>query len=58
MIGKDNKKRGFKGVPKKEQPEFDQNIVEISRVTRVMAGGKRLSFRASVVIGDRNGRVG
>ncbi len=58
MIGKDNKKRGFKGAPKKEQPEFDQNIVEISRVTRVMAGGKRLSFRACVVIGDRKGRVG
>lgn len=57
MIGKD-KKRGFKGTPKREQPEFEQNIVEISRVTRVMAGGKRLSFRACVVIGDRKGRVG
>lgn len=57
MIGKD-KKRGFKGAPKREQPEFEQNIVEISRVTRVMAGGKRLSFRACVVIGDRKGRVG
>jgi small subunit ribosomal protein S5 len=38
--------------------EFDQIIVEIARVTRVMAGGKRLSFRACVVIGDRKGRVG
>lgn len=57
MIGKD-KKRGFKGAFKREQPEFEQNIVEISRVTRVMAGGKRLSFRACVVIGDRKGRVG
>lgn len=57
MIGKD-KKRGFRGAPKREQPEFEQNIVEISRVTRVMAGGKRLSFRACVVIGDRKGRVG
>lgn len=43
---------------KKVASEFEQVIVEISRVTRVMAGGKRLSFRACVVIGDRKGRVG
>lgn len=53
---KDNKKKGFR--PKKEVSEFDQTIVEIARVTRVMAGGKRMSFRACVVIGDRKGRVG
>lgn len=44
--------------PKKERPEFDQSIVDLSRVTRVTKGGKQLSFRACVVIGDRNGRVG
>ena len=38
--------------------EFDQKIIELSRVTRVMAGGKRMRFRACVVIGDRKGRVG
>jgi small subunit ribosomal protein S5 len=38
--------------------EFDQKIVEIKRVTRVVAGGKRMRFRALVVIGDRKGRVG
>lgn len=38
--------------------EFDQAIVDIARVTRVMAGGKRMRFRACVVIGDRKGRVG
>lgn len=53
---KDFKKKGQRF--KKEVSEFDQNIVEIARVTRVMAGGKRLSFRACVVIGDRKGRVG
>ncbi len=57
MTAKD-KKRNFKGAPKREQPEFEQNIVEVSRVTRVMAGGKRLSFRACVVVGDHKGRVG
>src|SRR3989339_101970 len=49
------KKRSFKD--KQEKPEFEQKIVDIARVTRVMAGGKRMSFRACVAIGDRNGRV-
>ena len=38
--------------------EFDQKVVEVSRVTRVVAGGKRMRFRALVVIGDHKGRVG
>lgn len=44
--------------PEREDKEFDQVIVDISRVTRVMAGGKRMRFRACVAIGDRKGRVG
>ena len=42
----------------REVREFDQEIIEIARVTRVMAGGKRMRFRACVVIGDRKGKVG
>lgn len=42
----------------KEDKEFEQNIIDIARVTRVMAGGKRMRFRACVVIGDKKGRVG
>lgn len=38
--------------------EFEQKIIDLARVTRVMAGGKRMRFRACVVIGDRKGRVG
>ncbi len=38
--------------------EFDSQVVEIKRVTRVVAGGKRMRFRALVVIGNRSGRVG
>ncbi len=41
-----------------EKPEFEQKLVDLARVTRVTKGGKRLSFRALVVIGDRKGRVG
>src|SRR3954469_10884087 len=38
--------------------EFEQKVVEVKRVTRVVAGGKRMRFRALVVIGDKKGRVG
>lgn len=38
--------------------EFDQKIIDLARVTRVMAGGKRMRFRACVVVGNRKGRIG
>jgi len=47
-----------RGKFKKEKPEFDQQIVDLARVTRVTKGGKQLSFRACVVIGNRKGKVG
>ena len=42
----------------KEKPEFDQQIVDLARVTRVTKGGKQMSFRCCVLIGDKKGRVG
>lgn len=51
------KQRGGR-APKRERPEYDQHIVDLARVTRVTKGGKQMSFRACVVIGDRMGRVG
>lgn len=41
-----------------EESEPEQRLVDLARVTRVVAGGKRLRFRACVVVGDRQGRVG
>jgi small subunit ribosomal protein S5 len=41
-----------------EKKEFQEKTLEIRRVTRVVAGGKRFSFRAAVVVGDLKGRVG
>lgn len=41
-----------------QRDEFEQRILEIARVTRVMGGGKRMSFRACVAIGDKKGSVG
>ncbi|HEU0085583.1 MAG TPA: 30S ribosomal protein S5 [Candidatus Paceibacterota bacterium] len=40
------------------KPEFDQKILDIRRVTRVVAGGRRFSFSVSLVAGDRKGSVG
>ena len=40
------------------KPEFDQKILDIRRVTRVVAGGRRFSFSVSLVAGDRKGAVG
>ena len=49
---------GSKGKSFGVKDEFDQRILDIARVTRVMAGGKRMNFRACVAIGDRKGSVG
>ncbi len=43
---------------KKEEKKYEQKLVDLARVTRVTEGGKRMRFRACVVIGDRQGRVG
>lgn len=51
-------RRGRRGA-REEKPaeEFEQRVIDIARVTRVMAGGKRMRFRACVAIGDKKGRV-
>ena len=38
--------------------EYDQKIISIRRVTRVMAGGRRFSFSVAMVIGNKKGKVG
>lgn len=43
---------------KREEKEFEEKVVQIDRITRVVAGGRRLRFRATVVVGDKKGRVG
>ncbi|MBX4210723.1 30S ribosomal protein S5 [Candidatus Parcubacteria bacterium] len=42
----------------KVKPEFDQKIIDIRRVTRVVAGGRRFSFSVALVAGNRRGSVG
>jgi len=41
-----------------EKREYEQKLLGIARVVRVVAGGRRFRFRAVMVIGDKNGRVG
>ncbi len=40
------------------KPEFDQKILNIRRVTRVVAGGRRFSFSVALVAGDKKGAIG
>ena len=54
---KDKKPFGRKPRGRKKR-EFDQVLVDVARVARVMAGGRRFRFRVTVVIGNRKGRVG
>jgi len=58
MDKKDGKKNNHKASFARPKPEFDQKIVSIRRVTRVVAGGRRFSFSVALVAGDRKGGVG
>lgn len=53
-----SERRTMRRRPQREAEEFDQVMIDLARVTRVMAGGKRMRFRSCMVIGDRKGRVG
>jgi small subunit ribosomal protein S5 len=55
MIDNRNSK-GFVEVT--ETPEFEEKLIQVDRVTRVVKGGRRMRFRATVVVGNRNGKVG
>ena len=51
---------GRKPGPRQERPkpEFDQKMINIRRVARVTAGGKRFNFSIAMVLGNRKGMVG
>lgn len=55
---KSRKSGGGRDRKPKEAKEFEEAILQIDRVTRVVKGGRRLRFRLTVVIGDKKGRVG
>ena len=48
------KDRNHREKPKKE---FDELLLEVRRVTRVTTGGRRMSFRATILVGNRKGKI-
>tara|TARA_B100000315_G_C14203934_1_gene418918 strand:+ start:93 stop:602 length:510 start_codon:yes stop_codon:yes gene_type:complete len=42
----------------RQKRDFDQKVLDVARVTRVVKGGRRFRFRTAVVIGNKKGRVG
>ena len=57
--GKGRGKGGGRGKGRGREPkEFEEEVLDIARVTRVVKGGRRMRFLATVAIGDKKGRVG
>ena len=64
--GQGGASRGPGGAPRggrrpsfeRAKPEYDQKILAIRRVTRVVSGGRRMTFSVALAIGDRKGMVG
>jgi small subunit ribosomal protein S5 len=50
--------RGSNRTFERPRPEFEQKIVAIRRVTRVVSGGRRMSFAVALAIGDKKGSIG
>lgn len=53
-----SRKRKVETQEEKPQSEWTERVVQIRRVTKVVKGGKKLSFRAIVIVGNQKGQVG
>ena len=59
MVSKGKQFKGNRPQERQKAPgDYEQKVLDVSRVARVTAGGRRFSFRVTVVIGDRAGKVG
>jgi len=57
MIDQKGTKTSY-NAPEKEQKEFDEKVVQVSRVSKKTKGGNKMGFSILMVVGDRKGRVG
>ena len=53
-----DKRGGDRFRTERVKPEYDQKSIDVRRVARVVAGGRRFSFSVAMIIGDRKGKVG
>ena len=53
-----NRKKRVETQESKPESEWTEQVVQIRRVTKVVKGGKKLSFRAIVIVGNKKGQVG
>ncbi|KAL8130355.1 hypothetical protein V2J09_019510 [Rumex salicifolius] len=58
MDSKVKKRSGFRTRKEKTRDGFDERVIQVRRVTKVVKGGKQMRFRAIVVVGDKKGQVG
>lgn len=56
--GRGGGRRPGRGGHERARPEFEHKVINVRRVTRVVAGGRRFSFSVALVAGDRKGAVG
>lgn len=47
-----------KNIKNKEETQWEERVVQVKRVTKVVKGGKKLSFRAILIIGNAKGQIG